>query len=131
MSEPCEPFGPDYPRELGAAVARFRTAARRGGVKSKAEKHAYGDAVGNAILALQRRELMACLKPANPKINCASGTVYNTGAEIHAALRRQQRNALANYPSAVRRARTPEQWRKMYADAMKQKRARLALQAAA
>jgi len=130
LTEPCDPFGPDYPRNLGAAVGKFRAAAKRGGVTTKAEKHRYGEAVGEAIRALQRRELMACLKPANPHVNCASGTPYNTGAEIHEALRRQQRNALAAYPGQVRRARTPEQWRSMYDEAMALKRAR-ALKAAA
>jgi hypothetical protein len=120
------PFGPDYPVNLGTAVAKFRRATKRGGLAalSKAERHAYGAAVEKAILALQRTEAKCGLPPVSPKVNCASGTAYNTGAEIHEAMRRKQRSALANCAAAERRARTPEQWRDMYDRAMKAKRQR-------
>lgn len=117
--------GPVYPRELGATVAKFRAMAEaRGGVRklSPEDRHAYGEAVGQAILAKQRSEAHQGLPPVTPKARCASGTYLSDGDDIHDALRRQQRASLESCPGKVRRARKPEQWRQLYAVAMKQKK---------
>lgn len=119
---------PEYPRNLGATVSKFRNiAAKNGGLRNLDPYHrrAYGAAVEKAIRAKQRSELLACTNgPANPKCQCASGTPYNTGEEIDAAIKRQQASALAAYPSQVRRKRTDLEWQTMYAQAMKEKRNR-------
>jgi hypothetical protein len=51
--------GPAYPVNLGAKVKDFRALARVS-KPSREEAREHGDAVGIAIRALQRRELMAC-----------------------------------------------------------------------
>jgi hypothetical protein len=114
-----EPFGPEYP-DLGATVAKFRAKARRGAPYNPA----YADAIEKAILAKQRAQLGIGLPAKNPKCNCASGTSYNDGRDIHAAIQRQQAAALAACPGQVRRARTPAQWQALYAEAMAEKRER-------
>jgi hypothetical protein len=114
--EPCEQFGPVYPA-LGATVAKFRRLARRGlQTLSDRERYGYGRAVETAIRALQRSELQRELP--SFRSNCASGTWHTDGADIHAAIQRQQRNALLAWPSKQRRARTPYQWQRMYDEAM-------------
>jgi hypothetical protein len=116
------PANPEYPT-LGAAVAKWRWRAREGLQSlTLAERHAYGEAVGRAILALQRSELLRGLTPATPKCHCASGTAHNTGEAIHNAIREQQRAALLAAPSQIRRARTDVEWRQMYEAAMVEKR---------
>jgi hypothetical protein len=120
--EVLPPFGPKYPDLDG--LAKFRSAARHGlQAMEKWERHRYGDAVEKAILRLQRTELMRCLEnPARGTAsNCASRTTHNTGEAIHDAVRQQQRLALLSYPAKARRARTPEQWRSLYSDAMRAK----------
>jgi hypothetical protein len=126
VATPDNQFGPDYPRHLGATVARFRSVTRRRGLAalSKDERRAYGDAVEKAILALQRSEAKSGLPPISPKVNCASGTAHNTGADIHNAIRARQRAALMNCAGAERRARTEHEWRSMYEAAMQEKKQR-------
>lgn len=58
-------------------------------------------------------------KPSHPS---ASGTALNDGGAIGEAVRRQHRVDLALYASHVRRQRSPQEWREMYAAAMKEKR---------
>jgi hypothetical protein len=53
------------------------------------ERDAYGQAVLDDILKLQRAELMRALAPARIKCNCASGTALNDGEAILAAIRQQ------------------------------------------
>jgi len=120
------PFGPLYPVSLGVAVEKFRRNARRsGGLKSwdKTHVHAYGDAVEKSILAMQRSAMKSGLPPINPKCNCASGTPYPDGADIHEAVRRQQRNALLNCAASERRLRWPHVWQELYEEAMESKHA--------
>jgi hypothetical protein len=121
--------GPDYP-SLGAAVAKWRWRARDGLQSlTREERSAYGEAVGRAILALQRAEANRGLSPMVPKVHCASGTAHNTGAAIHNAIREQQARALAAWPAYVRRNRTADEWQRMYKAAMAEKLAAAALAA--
>jgi hypothetical protein len=125
------PANPEYPT-LGAAVAKWRWRAREGLQSlTLAERHAYGEAVERAILALQRSQLLRGLTPSTPKCHCASGTAHNTGEAIHNAIREQQLSALLAAPSQIRRARTDVEWRQMYEAAMAEKRAGLGQQEAA
>jgi hypothetical protein len=79
------PGNPEYPK-LGATVAKWRWRARKGlQTLTRNERHAYGEAVEQAVLALQRSEAMHSLTPATPKCRCASGTAHNTGEAIHNA----------------------------------------------
>lgn len=112
------PFWPVYNVE-SAALRKWRAKAKRS-LLSKEDKQAYGAAVEAAVKASQRAALMRVT--AKHRINCASGTEYNNGEEIHAAVKRQQINALLAYPEKVRRSRTPTEWRDMYAKAMAEKR---------
>jgi hypothetical protein len=115
-----DPAGPSYPL-LGATVEKYRRRAKQGLAKlSREDRIAYGDAVHAAILALQRRELLRVLPPAN-RCNCASRTWYTTGDEIHEAIKRQQLNALLACPAKERNARTPQEWQKLYERAMQNK----------
>jgi hypothetical protein len=110
--------GPDYP-QLGATVAKWRAKARDGLAQlTREERHAYGEAVEKAIRALQRQEAQRGLWPTTPKCHCASGTAHNTGEAIDEAVRKQQRDALAAYPSQVRRNRPDHVWQAMYEAAM-------------
>jgi hypothetical protein len=107
-----------------AALKKHRAKARNGlGDLSRQEILAYAAAVEKAVLAKQRSQLRQSLEPTESRPNCASGTCYTTGAEISAAIREQQRNALLAYPAKVRRARTDVEWAAMYEKAMAEKRA--------
>ena len=58
--------GPDYP-SLGAAVGKWRWRARDGLQSlTREERRAYGDAVEQAILALQRTQLNQGFAPISP-----------------------------------------------------------------
>ncbi|MBO0716107.1 MAG: hypothetical protein J2P55_02070 [Rhizobiales bacterium] len=116
-----EPFGPAYNVD-SAALRKFRAKARRGAPYDPA----YAEAVERAVLARQRIEAGIGLPAVNPKCHCASGTAHNDGREIHKAVQRQQAAALEAYPAQIRRARTPQQWRTMYAEAMADKAKRRA-----
>lgn len=120
-----EVFGPDYPRELGAAVAKFRAKAR-GGLSdlSREERRAYGAAVEKAILAKQKAEFMRASVEPGHRCPCASGTWHSDGAAIHEAVRRQQLAALLACPSQIRRERSKKEWERLYKAAMAEKRAR-------
>lgn len=125
-----EAFGPIYP-ELPAAKKFRAMAASAGAVAAmdRALRQAYGEAVEIAIRAKQRAELQRELPTHN--CHCASGTNHNDGRAISAAMRAKHRAALAACPSQVRRARSADEWRKMYAEAMAEKRERYALPLAA
>ena len=130
MTEIAAPFGPIYPDLPG--VKRFRQMAVAAGSVAEMDqpfRGAYGEAVGKAIRAKQRAELQREVKSHNVK--CASGTNHNDGAKISSAVRAQQRANLLACAAAERRARTPEQWREMYAAAMAEKRARRTMARAA
>jgi hypothetical protein len=119
-----DPFGPDYNVE-SPALRKHRRLARAGlAALDRAERQAYGAAVEAAVLASQRARLVRAAPTF--KANCASGTFHNDGAALHAALLNQQRAAAVAAPGQIRRARSPEQWRTMYAEAMAEKRAALA-----
>jgi hypothetical protein len=121
MSKICEPFGPVYP-DL-ASVKKHRAMARHGVASMPAQmRRAYGEAVEIAIRAKQRAELQRELP--EHRCHCASGTNHNDGAAIHKAMQAKQRAALLACPSQERRARSPHDWQKMYAEAMAEKRAR-------
>lgn len=104
--------GKPYPN-LGPTVAKHRRAANY-------SRQEHGAAVEIAIRALQRSELRRAAPSISP--SCASGTWYSDGADIHRAIRAQQAAALARAPGSARRARTPEEWQKLYDEAMKAKR---------
>lgn len=108
-----------------AALSKYRWLARQGlAALTKEERRAYGSAVEQAILAKQRSELLASLgRPANPKPRCASGTGFSNGADIHEAIKQQQRHALFAAPSQIRRRRTGAEWRQLYNEAMAAKAA--------
>ena len=115
-------YGPLYP-DMGQGVAKFRTIAKKcGGVQkmSEADRWAYGSAIEKKILAMQRSELQRELP--EHKVNCASGCASPDGVGDH--MRRKQRAALAACPGMERRARTDQQWREMYEQAMADKRSR-------
>lgn len=119
----AEPFGPLYPNL--PSVTKWRKSARAAGgamQMDRALRQGYGAAVHEAIRTLQaqelRRELVA------PSANCASGTFHSDGRKIHQAVRGQQAGELARCASAIRKRREPEEWRAMYAEAMKEKRER-------
>lgn len=101
MREAPAPFGPIYP-DLGVKVAKLRHGD---------DRKAHGEAVLEAIRA-KNRTLHRRSVPA---------TAINDSANILEARRRQQRSALLAYPSQVRRQRPPEEWKALYAKAMKQK----------
>ena len=107
-----------------ATLKKFRRNAKDGlATWSKWERHLYGAAVEQAVLAKQRSEFMRALPPMRAPY-CASGSWVptNRGA-VGDEIRRQHRTSLLNCPAQVRRERTPEQWQKMYDEAMKEKRA--------
>jgi LmbE family N-acetylglucosaminyl deacetylase len=105
-------FGPIYNVE-SAALKKFR---RNGG-----DHKAYGEAVMQAVRAAQRIELNRATK-SMPNASSASRTWLSDGLEICKAVANQQQASLAACASKQRRDRTPEQWKKMYAEAMAEKR---------
>jgi hypothetical protein len=124
---------PLYPVALGAKVAKFRRLARRGlGQLTIEQRRAYGTEVELAIRAKQLGELYAGCTFARPLANtaeCASGTAFNDGADIHRAIRTQQLTRLHGALAASHRARTPQQWAELYDEAMADKRRALKLAA--
>jgi len=111
-SEPGDPFGPQYP-DLGTGVAKFRRMAS-GGIADMdpALRRSYGEAVETAIKSKQRSELIRAGTPPPPIVK-----------DVGASLRAKQRNALLAYPGAARRAREPDEWQKLYDEAMNAKKA--------
>lgn len=117
---PIPAYGPAYPA-LGATVQKYRRKSREGIASlSREERLAYAEVIEKSILALQRSELQRELPGRTP--HCASRTAYTAGRDISAAIRRQHESALLSYPSKVRKARTDDEWRRMYAQAMREKR---------
>ena len=118
--------GPEYPRELGTKVAKYRRMAdSAGGVMAmdKRFRDQYAEAVEEAFLGLQRSALRRNLEPES-RCPCASGTRHSDGKKISAAVRAQHAAQLAAYPAKVRRERTPVEWQAMYDEAMQEKRER-------
>lgn len=113
----AEATGPDYTISSPALVKHRRKAGEGLASLPRAERQAYGAAVEAAVLAAQRRQL-ATAGEVMPRPRCASGTWHNDGAAIHDAVRDQQRRSLLACASQIRRARTPEQWERMYREAM-------------
>jgi hypothetical protein len=112
MTDLCEPFGPLYNVE-SAALKKFR---RNGG-----DTKAHGQAVLAAILTAQAGQLRTAGETI-PRPNCASGTLHSEGRDILKAVASQQRAKLAACAAQQRKARTPAEWRKMYLEAMAEKR---------
>lgn len=113
--------GPEYPRELGATVAKFRRKAAKKRtifLLSKAERDEWADAIEKSIRAKQRAALQRELPSHN--CGCASGTNYSDGRKISEAVRQQHLTALLAYPGKVRRERTAREWEKLYEAAMKE-----------
>jgi hypothetical protein len=110
--EICEQFGPAYNVE-SAALKKFR---RNGG-----DRKAHGQAVLDAVLTAQRGQLRTAGETI-PRPNCASGTLHSAGRDILKAVASQHRAKLAACASQQRRDRTPAEWRKLYAEAMAEKR---------
>jgi hypothetical protein len=115
--------GPEY-NITSAALQKFRARTRKGlKTLDRDQRQLYGAKVEEAVLSALRAQ---CRRHGEvmPSSNCASGTWHTTGEAIEAAIRAQQNNALLAYPGQERRARTPEKWTSMYAEAMEQKLAR-------
>ena len=100
-------YDPPYPK-LGQAVEKWRRRARKGEL-SREERLAYGEAVHQAMLRLQRSEMKTRLglNPAEFRPRCASGTWHNDGDAIHDAMLQQQQAALARAPAVIRRRGIP------------------------
>lgn len=115
-------FGPVY--DLGSpALNKFRKVANKAKGVMKLERFyrvQYADAVEAAVLAKQRSFLKSHSE-SQPRPMCASGTWHSDGEQIAAAIRARHNAALLACPGVERRARTPEQWKKLYAIAMKEK----------
>jgi hypothetical protein len=107
-----EPFGPAYNVE-SASLKKFR---RNGG-----DRKAHGQAVLDAVLTAQRGQLRTAGETI-PRPNCASGTLHSEGRDILKAIASQQRAKLAACAAQERKARTPAEWRKLYFEAMAEKR---------
>jgi hypothetical protein len=60
----------------------------------------------------------------NCKPQCLSGTFHNDGRKISAHIREQHAAALRAAPDQIRRQRSPDEWRKLYAEAMAEKHKR-------
>ena len=58
----------------------------------------------------------------NARPQCISGTFHNDGARISSHIRKRQAAELLSAPDDIRSRRTPDEWRKMYAQAMIEKR---------
>jgi hypothetical protein len=119
--------GPAYPGLNTTAVKRGRSLATwYGGVKAMDPDAArsYGEAVLEAVRSLQRTEnLRAGTSLPAPYRGRNS---YEIGKAILRRIQGQQEGRLAACPSAMRRARDDKTWRKMYAEAMADKRKRYA-----
>ena len=121
---------PPYDVTSGA-LAKYRWLAREGlAALTKEERHAYGKA-GTPSWLSSDQNLASLGRPANPKPQCASGTPFSDGAEIHEAIKQQQRNALLSAPSQIRRRRTDAEWHQLYSEAMAAKSAAAKVAAAA
>lgn len=114
-----EAFGPEYPA-LTAKVQKFRRMARDGLQSLPRETRLeYAREVETAILALQQSAIRRVTTA--HAIHCASGTAHTCGRKIHQAMREKQRAALLAAPAQIRAMRSDEEWRTMYAEAMKAK----------
>jgi hypothetical protein len=113
--------------DVGSAqLTKFRAVANAAGGVMALERFyrvQYAEAVEQAVLASQRASL-APKRAAVFQAMCASGTFHNDGEAIGKAVVARHRAALSSYPAQVRRARTPNEWQAMYAEAMADKRAR-------
>jgi len=117
--------GPEY-NVASPALAKHRRLAREGlAAMTREQVVAYANAVEAAVLAAQRREAMRACVP-RQRCGCASGTWHSDGADIHEAVRQQQRRALAACGSQERRARSDVEWQSMYEAAMQDKARRIA-----
>jgi hypothetical protein len=122
--------GPAYNID-SAALKKFRREARDGLTSlSRDDRQAYAAAIVVAVLAAQRSTLRGAAY-SMPAPRCASGTTHTTGKAIVKAIRQRQRAALLACPDQIRAARKPHEWQKLYDEAMREKRARLAMRVAA
>ena len=102
----------------GAGLARWRKATKSGLASiTLAERRAYGQAVEDAVLAMQRRQFIREACEAETRPNCASGSWDEHPGD---AVRRQQAAALAACPGRERAARTPHEWECAYCEHMRQ-----------
>jgi hypothetical protein len=109
---PPPPFGPEYPKDLGPNVAKFRRMASDGiAGMDHALRKAYGEAVEAAIKSKQRSDLLREGTAPPPLVK-----------DVGAYLRAKQRSALLACPGAERRARTSDEWQRLYEEAMNAKR---------
>jgi hypothetical protein len=118
MTDTMQQFGPAY-NVTGNGLAKYRKQAKAGlAALSRNERHAYGQAVEDAILAMQRREFLRNAVEPEQRCHCASGTWHSDGEAIGQAVRDQQNRALLSWPARCRAGRTPHDWQTMYAEAM-------------
>lgn len=105
------------------ALKKIRRQAKGGlATLDKAARQAYGAEVEKAIIAKQRASLLGTGDRPAFKAWCASGTFHSDGGDIGKAVLTQHRASLAACAGQERRARTPQQWADMYAEAMAEKR---------
>jgi hypothetical protein len=119
MTKILEPFGPVYPAMK--SLDKYRRISRE--QLTPAQCAAYSEALGKAILGMQRSALQRELPGHNSP--SASRTWHNNAdGSIGQAIREQQRSALQSYVARVRRERMPVEWKRLYKAAMKAKRAK-------
>jgi hypothetical protein len=58
------------------------------------------------------------------KPQCISGTWHNDGAKISAHIRERQSQSLLAAPAKIRASRSPQEWKRLYNEAMTEKRLR-------
>ena len=58
----------------------------------------------------------------NARPQCISGTFHNDGTRISEHIRKRQAAELLSAPDAIRSQRSPGEWRRLYAEAMAEKR---------
>jgi len=117
-----EIYNPEYPRELGATVAKFRKLCN-GSIYSltREQRVEYAQAIERGIKAKQKAEFFAAFTPKTPAVNCASGTPYPDGESIHKALVERYRARIHSDPERIRKRRTLWDLREQYMQAMIEK----------
>lgn len=105
---------PSYPKSLGAEVTKLRKLPR-----TPHNVQLLGDAIGEGVRALQRREFHAGLRePGEDKCPCASGTWHDDGHKILAAVNARIKGAMSRALEADHSFRTDHQVGVAYRAAM-------------
>ena len=107
---------PSYPA-LGTKVEKLRKAAR----SDAAKRREHGEAVLEAVRSKQTQALRRDL--GSFRSNCASGTEHTDGKSILSAVAQQNKRAFWAAVERDKKARTDDEIRRAYAEAMKAKQA--------